>query len=145
MASAAINYLPNFAFYTRNQVLTPSSDEVKTLDFEEAFQHHLMEPTTFDDAYNHEDPEQRAKWHEAISKEFWDMTNHGVWCKVQCSVIPKGHRCIKSKWVFKIKHAVCFGPVWLHAATVRFLVLTSPRIMPQWWMMSLGISCWSQW
>jgi len=44
VSSAAIDYLPNFAFYTRNQVLTPSSDEVKTLDFEEAFQHHLIDP-----------------------------------------------------------------------------------------------------
>jgi len=33
-ASAAINYLPNFAFYMRNQVLAPAS-EAKTLDFED--------------------------------------------------------------------------------------------------------------
>jgi len=29
MVSMAINYLPNFAFYTRNQVLTPSTNEVR--------------------------------------------------------------------------------------------------------------------
>jgi len=103
VASAAIDYLPNFAFYTRNQVLTPSINEVQTLNVEDAFHHRLIEPTTFDEAYNHEDPEQRAKWREAIRKEFWDMTNHGVWHKVKCSVIPKGCHCIKSKWVFKIK------------------------------------------
>jgi len=38
MASAAIDYLPNFAFYTCNQVLIPSDSEVKTLDCELAFE-----------------------------------------------------------------------------------------------------------
>jgi len=70
VASAAIDYLPNFAFYTRNQVLTPSINEVQTLNVEDAFQHHLIEPTTFNEVYNHEDPKQRAKWREAIRKEF---------------------------------------------------------------------------
>jgi len=103
VASVAIEYLPNFAFYTHNQVLTPTINEVKTLNFEDAFQHHFVEPTMFSEAYNHEDPEQRTKWHEAIRKEFRDMTNRGVWRKVKHSMIPMGHRCIKSKWVFKIK------------------------------------------
>ncbi len=31
------------------------------------------------------------------------MTNCGIWRKVKHSIIPKGHWCIKSKWVFKIK------------------------------------------
>jgi len=91
VASAAIDYLPNFAFYTCNQVLIPSDSEVKTLDYESAFEHHLIEPTTFDEAYNHEDPKQQTKWHVAIKKEFRDMTNQGVWHKVKRSIIPKGH------------------------------------------------------
>jgi len=81
--------LPNFAFYTCNQVLAPAS-KTKSLDFEDAFEHHMLEPTTFHEAYNHEDPEQRAKWHATIWKEFKDMNNHGVWCKVKQSVIPSG-------------------------------------------------------
>jgi len=79
MASAAINYLPNFAFYTCNQLVTPSIKDEATLDFAEAFGHHFIEPTTFDNAYNHQDLEQQTKWHEAIKKEFWDMTNRGMW------------------------------------------------------------------
>ena len=32
-----------------------------------------VEPKTFDEAWNHPDPEQRRKWREAIGKEFGDM------------------------------------------------------------------------
>jgi len=60
------------------------------MDFEATYKHHMIEPTTFNQAYNHEDPKQCAKWHEAIKKVFRDMTNQGVWCKVKCSIIPKG-------------------------------------------------------
>jgi len=101
-ASAAIDYLPNFSFYMHNQVLMPAS-ETKTLDFKDAFEHHMLEPTTFQEAYNHKDPEQQAKWHATIWKEFKDMNNHGVWWKVKQLVIPRGWHCINSKWVFKIK------------------------------------------
>jgi len=59
MASVAIDYVLNFTFYTRNQVMiTPSVNVVKTLDFEEAFEHHLIELTIFDKAYNYKDPKQ---------------------------------------------------------------------------------------
>jgi len=74
--SAAIDYLPNFAFYMCNEVLTPAS-ETKTLNFEDTFEHHMLKPTTFQEAYNHKDPEQHAKWH-AIIQEFKDMNNCGV-------------------------------------------------------------------
>jgi len=77
--------LPNFAFFTRNKVLTPATNELCTLDFEEAFEQHLLEHMTLE-----EDPEQCAKWCAAIKKEFRDMSNHGVWLKVKCFVIPKG-------------------------------------------------------
>jgi len=97
LASLAIDPLPDFAFYANEKV------EMKQLDFAEAFEHHLIEPTIFQDAYNHPDPSQRKKWREAIKKEFRDMTRRGVWRKVKRSSIPQGRRCIKSKWVFKIK------------------------------------------
>ena len=32
-----------------------------------------IEPKTFDQAWNHADPEQRRKWREAIGKEYNDM------------------------------------------------------------------------
>jgi len=83
-------------------MLVPAS-EIKTLDLKDAFKHHMLRPTMFDEAYNHEDPKQCTKWHAAIKKELKDMNNHGVWHKVKWLVIPQGWCCIKSKWVFKIK------------------------------------------
>jgi len=94
--------LPDFAFYAKEKV------GIQQLDFADAFKHHLIEPTTFQDAYNHPDPSQRKKWCEAIKKEFHGMTRHGVWCKVKRSTIPHGQQCTKSKWVFKIKRDSIF-------------------------------------
>ncbi len=105
--SVAIDYLPNFAFYMHNQVLAPAS-ETKSLDFEDAFEHHMLKPTMFQEAYNHKDPEQQAKWHATIWKEFKDMNNCGVWCKVKWLVILQGQCSINSKWVFKIKRNSVF-------------------------------------
>jgi len=96
LASAAIDFLPHFAFYTKNHVVEP-------FDVSQAFEQRLIEPTTFREAYDHPDPEQGEKWRTAIQKEFHDMNRRGVWRKVRRSSIPKGRRCIRSKWVFKIK------------------------------------------
>ena len=63
----------------------------------------IEEPKTFDAAYNHEDPEQRDKWRAAIKKEFGDMIRRGVWKKFKRSDMPINRRCVKSKWVFKVK------------------------------------------
>jgi len=90
MASVAINYLPNFAFYTHNKVVEPEPPKITTINFEDTFKQKLIKPTTFDKAFHHPDPEQRAKWHKAIYKEFKDMHNRGMWCKVKHSTIPQG-------------------------------------------------------
>ena len=62
-----------------------------------------IEPTSFWDAWNHPDPEQRKRWREAICKEYGDMKTRVVWEVKQKSKMPKGRRCVKCKWVFKIK------------------------------------------
>ena len=62
-----------------------------------------VEPKTFQEAYNHVDPVQRDFWRKAIRKEFRDMTNRKVWRKAQRSAMPDDRRCVKNKWVFKIK------------------------------------------
>ena len=61
------------------------------------------EPKNFQEAWNHPDHIQRKLWREAITKEYTDMNNHKVWKKVKRSEIPKNRRCVKCKWVFKIK------------------------------------------
>jgi hypothetical protein len=61
------------------------------------------EPTTFREAWDHPDPQSREKWREAIRKEFRDMINRGIWRKIKRKGMPSDRRCVKSKWVFKIK------------------------------------------
>ena len=63
----------------------------------------LEEPKSFQEAWNHEDQVQRNKWRDAIKKEFHDMNQRGVWKKIYRRDMPPDRRCVKSKWVFKIK------------------------------------------
>ncbi|KAG7338676.1 reverse transcriptase RNA-dependent DNA polymerase [Nitzschia inconspicua] len=61
------------------------------------------EPKTFQEAWNHPDPEERKKWREAIKKEFHDMIVRKVWRKTNKSSIPSHRRLIGCKWIFKKK------------------------------------------
>ena len=61
------------------------------------------EPSTFEEAWNNEDPKDQEGWKDAIKKEFQDMETRSVWTKVKKSEIPKERRLIGSKWVFKKK------------------------------------------
>ena len=61
------------------------------------------EPTFFDEAWSHSDPTQRQNWRNAINKEFAEMESRQVWKVINRSEMPKDRRCVKSKWVFKIK------------------------------------------
>jgi len=98
VANAMIESSPNqFAFYANTGVINTN------LNFKEAFKQIPLEPTTFREAYDHPDPEKREKWRQAIKKEFRDMQHHGVWKKVRHATVPQNQRCIKCKWVFKIK------------------------------------------
>jgi len=61
------------------------------------------EPTTFQEAWNHPDPEERKWWRAAIKKEFHDMNDRKVWRKIKRDRMPLQRRCVKCKWVFKKK------------------------------------------
>ncbi len=61
------------------------------------------EPTKFKEAWNHEENYQQGKWREAITKEFKDMSTRKVWKKMKRRDIPEGRRCVKQKWIFKVK------------------------------------------
>ena len=61
------------------------------------------EPTTFREAWDHPDETKRQKWREAICKEFGDIIKRGVWRKINKSQMPTRRRCVKRKWIFKIK------------------------------------------
>ena len=61
-------------------------------------------PSTFQEAWNHLDEEERKKWREAIRKEFRDMIYHRkVWRNIKKKDIPSNRRLIGCKWVFKKK------------------------------------------
>ena len=58
----------------------------------------------FQEAWYHKDKISREKWQNAIRKEFGDMNHKQVWRKIKRNSIPKNRRCVKCKWVFKIKY-----------------------------------------
>jgi len=62
-----------------------------------------IEPTSFEEAWNHADPKIQRKWREAINKEFEEMSKKEVWEVMKKEDIPKNRRTIKCKWIFKIK------------------------------------------
>jgi hypothetical protein len=68
----------------------------------------LVEPRGYKEAWNHPDKVQREKWREAIGKEFRDMSDRKVWKKIKRSEMPQGRRCVKHKWVMKIKRTGIF-------------------------------------
>ena len=62
------------------------------------------EPTTFQEAWNHPESEDRVKWRTAIRLEFRQMLKNGVWrYKSGRKSIPSNRKAIGTKWVFKIK------------------------------------------
>ena len=64
----------------------------------------LEEPKTFIEAWDHPNPNSCPKWPEAIKKEFANMSKQQLWHKTKKSLMPPNQRCVKNKWVFKIKH-----------------------------------------
>ena len=91
--------LPDFALLTaavtksmqKSTTNTPTEDPT------------IKEPTTFREAWDHSDEQQREKWRTTIRKELKDMTNRGVFRKVKWNKMPNRKRCVKHKWVFKVK------------------------------------------
>jgi hypothetical protein len=54
---------------------------------------YLKEPETFEDAYCHPNFEERMKWREAISKEFDEIKEKGVYEKICKLELPNGRTC----------------------------------------------------
>ena len=60
-------------------------------------------PKSYKEAWDHPDPKMRARWRNAFKKETGSMGTRKVWKVIKKSKMPKGRRCVKSKWVFDIK------------------------------------------
>ena len=63
----------------------------------------MVEPTTFQESWNHPDPIQREKWRTDIRKDFHDTNHCKVWKKINRSENPPDRLCVNIKRVFKIK------------------------------------------
>jgi hypothetical protein len=63
----------------------------------------VKEPTTYEEAINSEKKEDQIKWKSAINKELKEMEKRGVWEIIDEKNIPINRRCIKNKWIFKVK------------------------------------------
>jgi hypothetical protein len=90
-AETAIDALFDAGEFGFNFAMFASSEE----DFEE--------PRSYDEAWNNPDPKQKAQWRTAITKEFKDMETRKVWKIIKRKAIPPGRRCVKNRWVWKIK------------------------------------------
>ena len=82
--------------------------EVVTKENQDSTPNEPVEPDKFNEAWHHPDPIQRKGWRMAILKEFQDMETRKVWRKMKRSDIPRNRRCVKCKWVFKIKRSGVF-------------------------------------
>jgi hypothetical protein len=74
-------------------------DNVKPIKYKDMFDI----PLTFEQAWNHPCLWQCQRWRAAILLELAKMKRMCVWKKVKRSIIPRGRKCIKCKWVFDIK------------------------------------------
>jgi hypothetical protein len=63
----------------------------------------IEEPTTYEEAINSEQKEDQIKWKSAVNKELKEMEKRGVWEIIDEKYIPINRRCIKNKWIFKVK------------------------------------------
>ncbi len=61
--------------------------ESSTIELSECME--MIEPRTFQEAWNHPDIKQHMNWGEAIRKEFSDMNKQQVWGKIKHDKIPK--------------------------------------------------------
>jgi hypothetical protein len=71
----------------------------------------IKKPSRFDKAWNHDDPNARGKWRDAIKKELCDMDKQQVWEIIKKEYIPENRRTIKFKWIFKIKRNGIFRAI----------------------------------
>jgi hypothetical protein len=62
----------------------------------------IKEPRSYEEI-NCEQKEDQIKWYSAIEKDLKEMEKRGVWEIIDEKDIPINHRCIKNKWIFKVK------------------------------------------
>ena len=118
-----------FYFIARETGLSMiKNKDMKTEDEDEQIK--FEEPRTFREACDHPDSIQRMKWRETIHKEFRDMIRRGVWRNIKKSQVPRDRRCVKCKWILKIKRNGVFEHAQCHADVRKFQESILLRIIP---------------
>ena len=79
----------------------------------------------FQEAWNHEDEEERNLWREAIRKEFRDMIKRKVWEDFKKSKVPSSRRLIGTKWFFESRTTVDTEQGFALSDTIRLRELIS--------------------
>jgi hypothetical protein len=63
----------------------------------------IKEPKSYEEAINSVQKESQNKWKNAINKELKEIEKKGVWEIIDEKEIPINCRCIKNKWIFRVK------------------------------------------
>jgi hypothetical protein len=94
-----------YQILTRSKALIDAEDEDSS--DEEGSERIMMvegalmgNPTSFFEAYNHEDSEKRKGWREAIKREIRNMENYNVWSLIEKDEVREGRKPIGNRWVF---------------------------------------------
>jgi hypothetical protein len=88
----------------------------------------IKEPTAYEEAISCEKKENQIKWKSAINKELKEMDKRGVWTIIDEKDIPINRRCIKNKWIFKVKrNGISEQDLW-HVATAKSQGLISVKV-----------------
>ena len=61
------------------------------------------EPETFNKAWDNPNATSHMKLWKVFCKVFADTNKQQIWCMTSKSLVPPYCRCMKNKWVFKIK------------------------------------------
>ena len=81
----------------------PTLDDVVEIALVGGTDDSYSNPNLFDDAWDHEEAEDRAKWREGIRKELRDMIKRKVCERTKIANVPQDRRLIGCKWLFKKK------------------------------------------
>jgi hypothetical protein len=89
----------------------------------------IKEQTSYEEAINNEQKEDQMKWKNAIHKELKEKEKGGAWEIIDEKDIPINCRCIKNKWIFKVKRNAIFEQDLWHISTVKSLELISVKVL----------------
>jgi hypothetical protein len=89
-----------------------------------------LEPTTFDDTWNHPSPKNRELWSAAINKELGDMNDKKVWEIINKEDVPEGRELLSASGFLKLKGMASFELDWWPAVLAKFLGLISTKALP---------------